>query len=99
MPKTAKYVLLFAAVLLASAVCIVLMFRPRAVNIVYMADARYLPYVMVSLESAIASKNKGTQYHVHIIAKDFAPEDTAKIPENGSRRRDDRAVSCPRAET
>lgn len=79
MPKTVKYVLLFAAVLLASAVCIVLMFRPRAVNIVYMADARYLPYVMVSLESAIASKNKGTQYHVHIIAKDFAPEDTAKI--------------------
>ena len=96
MPKTAKYVLLFAAVLLASAVCIVLMFRPRAVNIVYMADARYLPYVMVSLESAIASKNKGTQYHVHIIAKDFAPEDTAKIRKMAQ---DDRAVSCPRAET
>ena len=66
MPKIAKYVLLFAAVLLASAVCIVLMFRPRAVNIVYMADARYLPYVMVSLESAIASKNKGKQYPYYL---------------------------------
>lgn len=49
--------------------------RPREVNLVYMADAKYLPYVMVSLDSAVAHKKSTTKYNVYIIAKDFMPND------------------------
>lgn len=49
------------------------------VNFAYMADSKYLPYVMTSLHSAIANKKEGTHYKVHLIAKDFTKEDIAKI--------------------
>lgn len=53
--------------------------RKSPVNIVYMADSKYVPYVMVSLHSAIKNKHPDTEYKVHIIAKDFTPEDSQKI--------------------
>lgn len=49
--------------------------RTREVNLVYMANAAYLPYVMVSIDSAAVHKNPTTKYNVYIIAKDFTQED------------------------
>ncbi len=67
----------------------VILIMPRQVNLVYMADSKYIPYVMVSLHSAILNKNASTAYHVHVIAKDISPaqkqqlqsmqQDTVKI--------------------
>lgn len=51
----------------------------KTVNIVYMADSKYVPYVMVSLYSAIENKHQNTKYNVHIIAKDFTSEDIRNI--------------------
>lgn len=49
------------------------------VNIAYMANSKYVPYMIVSLHSAIANKQPHTKYNVHIIAKDFTSKDVEKI--------------------
>ncbi len=49
------------------------------VNLAYMVDSKYLPYAMVSLDSAITNKKSNTQYNVYFIAKDFTKEDIAKL--------------------
>lgn len=53
--------------------------RQPVVNIAYMSNSKYLPYVMTSLYSAIINKNTKTKYIVHLIAKDFALQDIDKI--------------------
>ena len=54
-------------------------FHERPVHLVYMADSNYLPYMMVSLDSAIKNKHPRTLYHVHVIAKDFSSKDKALL--------------------
>jgi len=49
--------------------------RCATVNIAYVVDKNYLPYMMTSLHSAIANKNILTHYNVHVIAKDFTSAD------------------------
>ena len=49
-------------------------FHERPVHLAYMVDSKYLPYMMVSLDSAIKNKHPRTLYHVHVIAKDFSKE-------------------------
>ena len=49
------------------------------VNIVYMVNSGYVPYMMVSLESAIANKNKSSRYDIHILAEDFTALDSENI--------------------
>ena len=49
------------------------------VNLGYMVDSKYLPYAMVSLNSAITNKKNSTHYNVYFIAKDFTKEDVAKL--------------------
>lgn len=49
------------------------------INIAYMSDSKYLPYMMTSLHSVISNKKARTYYQVHIIAKDFTKGDIAKI--------------------
>lgn len=49
------------------------------VNLGYMVDSKYLPYAMVSLNSAIANKKNSTHYNVYFIAKDFTKDDVAKL--------------------
>ena len=49
------------------------------INLVYMCNSAYLPYVMTSLETAIETKDKKTFYNVHIIAKDFTKNDIENI--------------------
>ena len=44
-----------------------------------MVDSKYLPYAMVSLDSAITNKKTSTQYNVYFIAKDFTKEDITKL--------------------
>lgn len=51
----------------------------KPVQLVYMADSKYLPYMMTSLYSAIKNKNSTTKYQVHVIAKDFSKEDKATL--------------------
>lgn len=56
------------------------LFTPKnIVNIAYMVDSNYLPYMMTSLNSAILNKNKKTHYHVHVIAQDFTKADTDRL--------------------
>jgi len=49
------------------------------VELVYMADSKYLPYMMVSLHSAIKNKNDTTKYRVHVIAQDFSADDIKQL--------------------
>lgn len=49
--------------------------NPKTVHIVYMSDKKYLPYMAVSINSAIKNKKPTSYYEFHIIAKDFAPQD------------------------
>ena len=51
----------------------------KTVHLVYMADSKYLPYMMTSLYSAIKNKNRTTKYHVHVIAKDFSNKDKTTL--------------------
>ena len=54
-------------------------FHERPVHLAYMVDSNYLPYMMVSLDSAIKNKKSNTIYHVHVIAKDFSSKDKALL--------------------
>ena len=62
-------------------------FKPQSpVHIAYMIDSKYLPYMMVSLNSAIKNKQKNTVYHVHVIAKDFTLKDEEKLQKMASEK-------------
>jgi lipopolysaccharide biosynthesis glycosyltransferase len=52
---------------------------PKTVHLVYMVDRKYMPYAMVSIQSAIMNKKKSTHYHIHILAEDFNSEDKNKL--------------------
>jgi len=52
--------------------------RP-VVHLAYMSDSKYLPYVMVSIYSALKNKKKETRYQVHVIAQNFNPNDIAAL--------------------
>ncbi len=54
-------------------------FRERPVHLAYMVDSKYLPYMMVSLDSAIKNKKSNTIYYVHVIAKEFNSKDKALL--------------------
>jgi len=73
-----RYIYIFCAVL-SALIGIVWMVKKPVVNIVYMADSKYLPYVMTSLHSAVVNKKADTQYNVYLIAKGFSSEDVKKI--------------------
>ena len=51
----------------------------RPVHLVYMVDSNYLPYMKVSLYSAIKNKKESTYYMVHVIAKDFSSKDKESL--------------------
>lgn len=51
----------------------------KTINIAYMSDAKYLPYLAVSINSAIENKKPKTKYNFHIIAKDFNKKDLETI--------------------
>ncbi len=76
MPKKYIYVIVVALVALVGSL---FLDTSSTVNIAYMADSKYLPYVMTSLHSAVANKNKKTRYQIHLIAKDFKPQDSDKL--------------------
>jgi len=49
------------------------------VQLVYMVDSKYVPYMTVSLYSAIKNKNKFSRYNVHIIADNLSREEQEEI--------------------
>lgn len=76
MLKKRIYVALLLFVSLLAAIALLC---PRKVNIVYMSDSKYVPYVMVSLRSAILNKKQLTAYHVYVIAKDIHPQQERQL--------------------
>ena len=78
MTKKLIICLFFGMFLTFTGVSFFLTNRP-AVNIVYMADSKYLPYMMTSLYSAIKNKYPDTRYSIHVIAQDFSKDDIKKL--------------------
>lgn len=70
---------IFVGLFLAVAGLIFFLNKRAAVEIVYMADSKYLPYMMTSLYSAVKNKNRTTRYNVHVIAQDFSEDDIKKL--------------------
>lgn len=73
-----RYIYILCEVLTAL-IGMVLMAQNPVVHIAYMADSKYLPYVMTSLHSAIVNKKQETQYNIHLIAQEFTAEDMRKL--------------------
>lgn len=70
---------IFVGLFLAVAGLIFFLNKRAAVEIVYMADSKYLPYMMTSLHSAVKNKKRTTRYNVHVIAQDFSEDDIKKL--------------------
>lgn len=51
----------------------------NTLNIAYISDKGYLPYVMTSIYSAIKNKNYNSIYNFYIIAKNFDNQDIKKL--------------------
>ena len=66
-----KHIFIFFSVIMLLSYSIFVSYSSK-VNIVYMSDSKYLPYMVVSLNSAILNKNKNTKYHIHVLAKDIS---------------------------
>lgn len=73
------YTKLFLSLLVIFIISFIAYMQKRNVNLAYMTDAKYLPYVMVSLDSVMRNKRPSTNYHVHIIAEDFSEADNNQI--------------------
>lgn len=76
MKKIIIYIIL--AIMISVSVAYIFFYQ-QTVNLAYMVDSKYLPYMMVSLDSAIKNKRPHTLYHVHVIAKDFTLKDKALL--------------------
>lgn len=72
------FISLILLLLLIVGIYLVFLYKNN-VNIAYMSDRKYLPYMMVSINSAIENKNEKTKYNIYVIAKDFNQEDIEKI--------------------
>lgn len=55
--------------------------RDNSINIIYMSDMKYLPYMMVSLHSAIKNKSPESKYKVHIIGEKLDEEAIKSLKE------------------
>lgn len=79
MTSKVRYLFYGIIVFLVISIAVVFGLRPQAVNLVYMTDAKYLPYMMVSLNSAIKNKSAESKYHIHVIGKDLDEEDISSL--------------------
>ena len=70
-----KYLLCGIIIALMALAMAIFCLRPKVVNIAYMTDTKYLPYMMVSINSAIKNKHPASQYHIHVISQDLDAED------------------------
>lgn len=78
MKKKTIYIILSLILCLSVIVGIILQ-RQKVIHIAYLSDSKYLPYTMVSLNSAIMNKNYKKIYHIHLLALDFTTKDIQKI--------------------
>lgn len=74
-----RSIILVPLFIILCAVAANIFYPKKEVNLVYMSDSKYLPYMMTSLHSAILNKKSRTVYHVHVIAKDFSKADKEKL--------------------
>ena len=79
MTSKVRYLFYGIIVFLVISIAVVFGLRPQAVNLVYMTDAKYLPYMIVSLNSAIKNKSAESKYHIHVIGKDLDEEDISSL--------------------
>ncbi len=79
MQKKYIFFISFALLLLLIVGIYIVFLYKNNVNIAYMSDRKYLPYMIVSLNSAIENKKEDTKYNVYIIAKNFDNSDIKKI--------------------
>lgn len=79
MGKKKIYFLAVATVALVCAGCLYLSLYAQTVHLAYMVDSKYVPYMMVSLESAVLNKNRESRYHIYVIASDLTGKDISAI--------------------
>ena len=51
----------------------------KTVNLVYYSDAKYLPYMMTSIYSAIENKKASTKYNIYVITQGYKKEDEENL--------------------
>ena len=71
------YISIFAIIL--SILTIYIYCLKNTLNIAYISDKGYIPYVMTSIYSAIKNKNYNSIYNFYIIAKNFDNQDIKKL--------------------
>ena len=69
------------ALILVSIIGWVSLQRDKSINIIYMSDMKYLPYMMVSLHSAIKNKAPESKYKIHIIGEKLDKEAIKSLKE------------------
>ena len=77
--KYINYIYILVAILVLFAGVFFYIYGKKAVNIAYMVDNNYVPYMITSMHSAIKNKNKESVYNFYIIAENFSSENIEKI--------------------
>lgn len=77
--KYINYIYILVAILVLFAGVFLYIYGKKAINIAYMVDNNYVPYMITSMHSAIKNKNKESVYNFYIIAENFSSENIDKI--------------------
>ncbi len=77
--KYINYIYILVAILVLFAGVFFYIYGKKAINIAYMVDNNYVPYMITSMHSAIKNKNKESVYNFYIIAENFSSENIDKI--------------------
>ncbi|MBE6463068.1 MAG: glycosyltransferase family 8 protein [Alphaproteobacteria bacterium] len=77
--KYINYIYILVAILVLFAGVFFYIYGKKAINIAYMVDNNYVPYMITSMHSAIKNKNKESVYNFYIIAENFSSENIEKI--------------------
>lgn len=78
MKKIIKKVIIIA-IAMAIILMVMIQHNRHVVNLAYMVDGKYLPYMLVSLSSAIKNKHQQTIYNVYVIAKDIEEKQQKRL--------------------
>ena len=77
--KYINYIYILVAILVLFAGVFFYIYGKKSINIAYMVDNNYVPYMITSMHSAIKNKNKESVYNFYIIAENFSSENIDKI--------------------
>lgn len=79
MERKKRYFFIAVTAALTVTVCLCLSLFTQTVHLVYMVNSKYVPYMIVSLESAALNKDRESKYLVHVIASDLTEKDISAI--------------------